>query len=74
MTDVTAEVARHSASVARERLLGMLVAEAPAEAEQLCAATADDRLPGWACAAIVTGLAALSWAVIIFGIVALVSR
>jgi hypothetical protein len=74
VTDVTAEVARQSAALARERLQGLLVAEAPPEAEQLHAATADERLPGWACTAIITGLAALSWALVIFGLVALFSH
>lgn len=77
MTDLTAEVGRPAGTLAREprspRLMEALVAEAPPMAEEL--QTNDDgRLPGWACATIITGLAAMTWAVIIFAVVALLSR
>ena|GEM_PF-6038967 len=68
MTDLTAEVAR-AADTARKvrasrRLRDILVTDAPAEAETL---RSSETLPGWACAAIIFGLASSLWALIIFG-------
>ena len=75
MTDLTAEVARSAGAVVREprspAVLETLVVDAPPVAEELNADV--ERLPGWMCAAIICGLASLTWAVIIFAVVALIS-
>ena len=76
MTDLTAEVARNAGALVSEPkaagVLETLVAEAPPGADELNASA--ERLPGWMCAAIICGLAASTWAVIIFAVVALISR
>lgn len=76
MTDLTAEVARNAGTLVSEPkapgVLEALIAEAPPVADELNASA--DRLPGWICAAIIGGLAASTWAVIIFAVVALISR
>ena len=70
MTEWTAEVGRASRSAEREAKLeqftSLLVTDAPPEADELAANVRV--LPGWACAAIVIGLASALWAVIIVAV------
>ena len=73
VTELTAEVSRAGRSAEREagskRRSGVLVADAPPEADELAANI--KILPGWACAAIVLGLASALWILIILAIRAL---
>lgn len=73
VTELTAEVSRAGRSAGREAglrpLKGLLVADAPPEADELAANVRI--LPGWACATIVVGLASALWALIILAATAL---
>jgi hypothetical protein len=68
VTDLTAEVARAADTALKvrtsRRLRDIIVTEAPAEADTL---RSTETLPGWACAAIIFGLASSLWAIIIIG-------
>jgi hypothetical protein len=68
VTDLTAEVARADDTALKvrgsRRLRDIIVSDAPAEADTL---RTGETLPGWACAAIIVGMASSLWAIIILG-------